>query len=116
MKFHLGEGGYTDPKDMQEDPQEQMRNGETGSAKGDGLHHHEIHEDEGGGFHSLHTHPDGHEDHADHASYDEAKDHMDEQFGHEGDGDEKDDGMGDEGMDDGGGEDIAGAYGRACEG
>jgi hypothetical protein len=86
--------------------------GKDGKAKGDGLHHHEIHEDEGGGYHSKHTHPDGHQEHEDHASYEDARDHMDETFGHgEADGDDAGD---DDGMDAG---DIAGSYGRAahCE-
>lgn len=80
-------------------------------AHGDGLHHHEIHEDEGGGYHSKHTHPDGHEEHADHATYEEARDHMDSKFGHgsEEDGDRDGD---DSDMDS---EDVAGSYGRAHE-
>jgi hypothetical protein len=49
--------------------------------QGDGLHHHEIHEDEGGGFHSVHTFPDGHTDEADHVDYDEAKAKQDADFG-----------------------------------
>ena len=78
---------------------------------GDGLHHHEIHEDEGGGFHSKHVHPDGREEHEDHVSYDDAKDWQDERFGHgepEGDeADSADDGSGGADMND-----IAGSYGR----
>lgn len=50
-------------------------------AAGDGLHHHEIHEDEGGGFHSKHTHPDGTEEHGDHATYEEATADQDAKFG-----------------------------------
>lgn len=69
-------------------------------SQGDGLHHHEIHEDEGGGFHSLHTFPDGRTDPGDHVDYDEAKSKMDSDFGC-GPDDEDDEG----GMDDGGGED-----------
>ncbi len=96
------------------DEQQDDAGGEGGEAepKGNGLHHHELHEDEGGGFHSKHTHPDGREEHADHATYEEARDHMDAMHGHaEPDGDEPD---GDEG-DDGGPDvqDIAGSYGRA---
>ncbi len=62
-------------------------------AAGDGLHHHEIHQDEGGGYHSIHTHPDGHQEHADHTDYKEASDHMDSSFGEGGDhgGDEQED-------------------------
>ena len=87
-----------------------------GEAKGDGLHHHEIHEDEGGGFHSKHTAPDGKVTHADHATYAEAKDHMDAMHG-ESAQDEKDEEPGREASDDldvaDGGDDIAGDYGRA---
>jgi hypothetical protein len=36
---------------------------DTAKDQGDGMHHHEIHEDEGGGFHSKHTHPDGRVEH-----------------------------------------------------
>ncbi len=89
-------------------------------AQGDGLHHHEMHEDEGGGWHSKHTFPDGREEHADHASYDEAKDHMDDACGQGGDseGDSEDSGA-DEGSDygdDSEPDDLAGSYGRAHKG
>ena len=78
-------------------------------AKGDGLHHHEIHEDEGGGYVSKHTHPDGRVEHGEHTTYEEARDHMDAMHGHEEpDGDEPDE-DGDEGPDV---TDIAGSYGR----
>lgn len=78
---------------------------------GDGMHHHEIHEDEAGGYHSKHTHPDGRVEHADHADYEEAKDHMDRMHGHgEPDGDEGPDDSGE--IDTG---DIAGSYGRAAK-
>ena len=77
---------------------------------GDGMHHHELHEDEGGGYHSKHTHPDGHVEHDDHATYEDARDKQDSDFGH-GERNE------DEGRDDGGDMstgDIAGSYGRAA--
>lgn len=77
---------------------------------GDGLHHHEIHEDEGGGYHSKHTHPDGRVEHTDHADYEDARDHMDEMHGH-AEPDENEDGH-DGDMD---ADDIAGSYGRAAE-
>jgi hypothetical protein len=81
--------------------------------QGDGLHHHEIHEDEGGGFHSKHTHPDGTEEHDDHTTYEEARDKMDSDFD-KSDGDDSDSGDDDQGDMDSG--DIAGSYGRkACE-
>jgi hypothetical protein len=81
------------------------------TSQGDGRHHHEIHEDEGGGYHSKHTHPDGQVEHEDHATYQDAADDMNGKFGHgEGDGDE--DSEGEEMSPD----DIAGSYGRAaCE-
>lgn len=104
MFFH---GGDQPQEDMQEGPAEAARNG------GDGMHHHEIHEDEAGGFHSVHTHPDGNEEHGDHASYDEAADDMDAKFGQ---GDDQPEEGGDPDSDFGDSEDIAGAYGRkACE-
>lgn len=82
--------------------------------EGDGLHHHTIDEDEGGGFHSKHTHPDGNEDHADHADYDEAKMKMDSDFGH-GEDDGEPDGDEEMPMEEGNSDDVAGAYGRkAC--
>src|SRR5580700_9070056 len=65
--------------------------------QGDGLHHHEIHEDEGGGFHSVHTFPDGHQDAADHVDYEEAKAKQDQDFGCGSD----DAGGGEDGGDDG---------------
>lgn len=86
--------------------------GDGGGAAGDGRHHHEIHEDEGGGFHSKHTHPDGHEEHEDHATYDDAVNWQHERFGHEepdGDEGEPEDDGGEAAVD---GEDIAGTYGR----
>jgi len=80
-----------------------------GEAQGDGMHHHTINEDEGGGYHSVHTHPDGREEHEDHVSYDDAKDWADEKFGH-GDRGEDEGGEGEGAMD----EDSAGSYGRVC--
>ncbi len=96
--------------DMQDDPRQSGP-----SAGGDGLHHHQIDQDEGGGFHSVHTHPDGRQEPAEHADYQEASDHMDQSFGQSGEQDEPD---GDESGSDFGDsdtEDVAGAYGRkAC--
>src|SRR5690242_1044083 len=57
---------------------------------GDGFHHHTIDENESG-FHSVHTHPDGREEHADHGTYEEAAAHQDRMMGHD-----------DQGADDGG--------------
>ena len=45
---------------------------------GDGNHHHEIVMHDDGTAHSTHTHPDGQTEEADHGSYDEAKQHMDQ--------------------------------------
>lgn len=85
--------------------------GKDGADKGDGLHHHELHEDEGGGYHSKHTHPDGKVEHADHATYEDARDHQDRMFGHGEDnaGDGSDDGSGDM-RDDG----AADSYSASC--
>ena len=107
MFFH---GAQPDPEAQADgDPGEEAMKSE-----GDGLHHHEIHEDEAGGFHSKHTFPDGREEHDDHADYDEAKSKMDSDFGCESgdnDGDEMDDGS--TGEDSPEPEDIAGSYGKA---
>lgn len=78
----------------QEKPASKPQDG--GASKGDGLHHHEIHQlpdEEGGGYHSKHTHPDGSEEHGDHADYAEAKADMDAKFdqGHGGDAEEESD-------------------------
>lgn len=99
-----------DDNQMMDDQTEDAPSGQ-GKMAGDGMHHHEIHEDEGGGYHSMHTDPDGHVQHDDHVTYDDAKNKMDQDFGHgEPDGDEGD------GGDNGGGDmdmsDIAGSYGR----
>lgn len=89
--------------------------------QGDGLHHHTIDQDEGGGFHSTHTFPDGHQDQADHVDYDDAKAKQDSDFG-QGEQDAGDDG-GDDGNADFAdqGEDsdptagIAGSYGSKAK-
>lgn len=80
--------------------------GDEPEMQGDGLHHHEIHEDEGGGFHSVHTFPDGRKDMADHVDYNEAKDKQDSDFGcsdgmedGEDGGSDGDDSFGDDGED-----------------
>jgi hypothetical protein len=86
------QGGAMDDAAAGEDQNEDQ-------TQGDGLHHHEIHEDEGGGFHSVHTFPDGHTDEADHVDYDEAKAKQDQDFGQ---GDMSDDsGGGEDGGEDG---------------
>src|SRR5258708_1040948 len=82
--------GY-DQMPPDEDPQAQGDPPAPEQSQGYGLHHHTIDEDEAGGFHSVHTHPDGRQDPADHADYDEAKAKQDSDFGCGGD----------EGMDDG---------------
>jgi hypothetical protein len=53
--------------------------------KGDGFHHHEIHEHESG-FHSKHTHPDGSVDEGEHGSMEEAMDHAHKMFSGEDSG------------------------------
>lgn len=83
-------------------------------ARGDGLHHHELHEDEGGGFHSKHTHPDGKVEQADHSSYDDARDHMNAMHG-ECDGEGDDAKAGASAEDDFDSDDMAGSYGRAAD-
>jgi hypothetical protein len=85
-------------------------------AKGDGLHHHELHEDEGGGYHSKHTHPDGRVEHADHPTYEHAVEHMHEMHGKESGAESKDEEPGRKASDDFDDDDMAGSYGRAgCE-
>lgn len=69
--------------------------------QGDGLHHHEIHEDEGGGYHSLHTFPDGRKEPADHVDYEEAKAKQDAHFGCAGEDAEDGEDYSDEGDDPG---------------
>jgi hypothetical protein len=97
---------------MGAEPEMQDDSQDMGEQAGDGLHHHTIDEDEGGGFHSTHTNPDGTQEHADHASYQEASDAMDQCFGQGG---EQDD-AGEEPQDDfGDGQDIAGAYSKAVK-
>jgi hypothetical protein len=63
------------------EPEPEAR-GITEGKGGDGYHHHEIHGHESG-FHSKHTHPDGREEHGDHATSEEAMQHAHEMFGHE---------------------------------
>lgn len=85
------------------------------AAGGDGLHHHEINEDEGGGYHSVHTFPDGRKEPADHVDYDDAKSKMDDDFGC---GEMSGDDSGDDGAmpdDSGDVSDIAGSYGRKAQ-
>jgi hypothetical protein len=98
------EGHDADPADQKEHAGEEH-------GKGDGFHHHEIHEHESG-LHSKHTHPDGQEEHADHGDYDEAKAEMDRHFGQQdlgrNDGDQAS--MADDDADDM--PDFSGAYSR----
>jgi hypothetical protein len=111
--------GVTDQMDESGDGGRAMpeKNEKKAEMKGDGLHHHEIHEDEGGGFHSKHTFPDGRVEHADHSTYAEARDHMDEMHGEEKGEDAGEDGADDfssGGEADGDADDMAGDYGRAA--
>jgi hypothetical protein len=85
------------------------------AAKGDGMHHHEIHEDEGGGYFSKHTHPDGRQENENSPTYEDAKRWQDERFGHGEQGDD----AADDGNDDSGGDDsmsdMAESYNRSCK-
>lgn len=86
---------------------------------GDGAHHHEIHEipeEEGGGFHSKHTFPDGRVEEGDHDDYEEAKAKQDADFGCAGEDEESgDDFGGEDGMtgdgEDSGMDNMAQSYG-----
>jgi hypothetical protein len=102
----MGGGNMDDkkmpPKDEGHDP----------VGQGDGNHHHEIHMHEDGSAHSKHTHPDGHEDHQEHGSYDEAKGHMDQAMGQ---GEEGTDPNASAPMDDGDEDDMAGMYAEGGE-
>lgn len=85
------------------------------NAGGDGLHHHQIDEDEGGGYHSVHTNPDGTKEQADHVDYNEAKSAMDDAFGCGDMSDGGDDDSSDAApsmADSADMNDIAGSYGR----
>lgn len=85
--------------------------------QGDGLHHHEIHEDEGGGFRSMHTHPDGRQEPGEHISYEEARDHMDAMHGQGGEAQDDNPDMPMDDRDDSpSGDDAASAYRKSCEG
>lgn len=101
----MGDAKMTPAKDEGHEP----------GAGGDGNHHHEIHMHEDGSAHSKHTHPDGSEDHMEHGSYGEAKDHMDSMMGQGEDHEEPDgDEAGSDRMDLGG-EDMASMYDQGCE-
>jgi hypothetical protein len=58
--------------------------------QGDGLHHHKIDQDEGGGYHSVHTFPDGQQAPDDHVDLKDATDAMQRAF--QSDGAEQDSG------------------------
>jgi hypothetical protein len=92
MKSKPGEakpsGGMTKPHDQEEHGED--HNGSDNA--GDGMHHHEMQgPDDAGMWTSKHTHPDGKVEHADHMSYDDAKDHMDRMHGETEDDNEHDD-------------------------
>lgn len=113
----LGKSGqhYYSPHEMQrkgDDPgaSDTMDNSseqEDGGEQGDGNHHHEIINHDDGTAHSIHTDPDGMKEEADHASYDEARNHMDALMGH---GDDQEQGEEVTASDDSGSDDLAGMY------
>lgn len=119
--FHMGHDQMQDDQTDETDKGGPM--GEDGKADGgDGMHHHEIHENEGGGYTSKHTGPDGKVIQGDHATYEDAKADMDQACGQGGDDEEGMDSA-DMGDDDGAdmsaeddGNDVAGHYGRAGRG
>lgn len=84
-----------------------------GITQGDGFQHHQIDQNETG-FHSTHTDPDGNEEHADHASAEEAIQHAHKVFGGQDEGRESD--STDENMSHGedanDGPDFSGAYSK----
>jgi hypothetical protein len=104
--------GVTDQMNDEDDKKPVGKSDAGEGSKGDGFHHHEIHEDEAG-FHSKHTDPDGKETHADHASYQDAKDHMDSMHGEESDDDSDGNDAGDDSDGDSG--DMAKGYGDAAD-
>lgn len=93
LRFTPGPGGHGSDgrtKDAEEARDQHRHAGEDGKdGKGDGFHHHEIHEHEDG-FSSKHTHPDGHAEPGEHDTYEDAVQHMHANFGHEDQG--RDDG------------------------
>lgn len=101
-------GGMSRPHDQE--PGGEDHNGS--DAQGDGMHHHEMHgPDETGGYTSIHTHPDGRKESADHADYSDAKDHMDRMHGEtEDDGEHDGDGMSHDEPDGDEPEDLASMY------
>ena len=112
--------GYDqNPPDMQGGDQMQGDPNADQQSQGDGLHHHQIDQDEGGGFHSVHTFPDGHQEQADHVDYDEAKSKQDADFGcgpddagdGEDGGDDGDTSFADDG-EDSGMDNVAASYGN----
>ena len=75
-----GKPGEAKPASGMTRPHDQEAHGE--DANGDGAHHHTMTKHEDGSFSSMHTHPDGHKDAMmHHASYSEAKAHMDGMMG-----------------------------------
>jgi hypothetical protein len=81
-RARMSDAGEPKPQDEGREPDQDMPVKD--DENGDGLHHHEISEQEDGSFHSVHTHPDGHKEEADHATYDEAKEHQDRLMGCDG--------------------------------
>ena len=85
--------GMSRPSDQEEPGEDHNGSDDQGKDQGDGMHHHEMHGPmEDGSFHSVHTDPDGKKTEMDHASYSDAKDHMDQMHG-ETEDDGEDDGQ-----------------------
>lgn len=101
--FHMGHDMMNDDQTDETDQGAAEGKGQDDGQGGDGFHHHQIDENEGGGYTSKHTGPDGKVTTGDHATYDDAKADMDQCCGQGGGDDEEDDGN-----------DVAGHYGRAA--
>jgi hypothetical protein len=90
-KYYMNPHEMRRKKDMPGASQEEMDGAThpgTNEDGGDGNHHHELHGHEDGTMHSVHTHPDGSKEEMNHASYSDARDHMDSMWGEEGGGSE----------------------------
>lgn len=120
--FHMGHDMMQDDQTDENDQGAAEGKGDD-QTKGDGMQHHTIDEDEGGGYRSTHTAPDGTVTNGQHDTYDDAKADMDAQCGQGGGDDEEGMDSPDLGGDDGAdmsteddGDDVAGHYGRAAKG
>lgn len=93
-KYHMNphhmraSGDAPDHAEPQHEEAMQGREGEDGGA-GDGKHHHEMTKHEDGSYTSKHTHPDGSQEHGEHADFHEAAGHMADKFEESDDGGEQ---------------------------